>query len=87
MEKRKGHLERYCPRLGGAITFMYCMTCGDDRSACWKVIDCWWEYFDIMAYLKENLSEDAMARLLSSKPKPKIESILDLITQAKTRTE
>ena len=87
MAATKDHLKRRCPRLGGPVTFEYCKICGDDNGPCWKTIDCWWEYFDIRLYLKENLPENEFNRLLNAGPKPKISSIVDLIEQAKKRIE
>lgn len=82
----KDHHERRCPRLGGPVSFEYCRGCGENKSFCWKVIDCWWEHFDIVAYLKDNLPEDKVAALMDAKPKPKITSLVELIAQAEKRT-
>jgi len=78
---------RRCPRLGHEIAFAYCLTCGEVGGPCWKVADCWWEYFDVVAYLKENFPADRVAALLNARPKPKIASILELIQQAQERTK
>ncbi len=85
--KDKDLFKRQCPRLGGLVQFDYCMTCGEDMPVCWKVIDCWWEYFDIMGYLKRNLPEDDVTRLVNARPKPKIASLVELIAQAEKRTK
>ncbi len=76
-----------CPRLGGTISFEYCRTCGDDHLPCWKIADCWWESFDVMSYLRENLPEDQLTLLLEKKeqPQPKVNSLLDLIEKARSR--
>jgi hypothetical protein len=73
------HLERRCPRLGGPVSFNYCRTCGDEKIFCQKIADCWWEYFDVAAWLKENLSEEDLNELLTKKPKPKLTGILEII--------
>ncbi|MCF8069050.1 MAG: hypothetical protein K9L30_10735 [Desulfobacterales bacterium] len=81
-------LERRCPRLGGQIAFRYCLNCSEDHQPCFKIMDCWWEQFDIAGYLKENLSEAAYEKIAgNSKPQPKIASLLDLIEQAKNRNK
>ena len=85
MEESKDHLERRCPRLGGDISFGYCRTSGDNDSVCWKIFDCWWEYFDVVAHLKKYLPEDQFNRILQARPKPKIVSLVELIEQAKKR--
>jgi hypothetical protein len=82
-ENDKELLERRCPRLGGPVPFGYCKTIGDDGLPCFKTMDCWWEYFDIQTYLKENLSEKEMEKFLSTKAPPKVASIIELIEKAK----
>ncbi len=82
----KDELERRCPRLGHSVFFQYCMTCGEDNILpCFKLGDCWWEYFDVAAYLKTKLTEEQFGRFICSKPKPKVASLLDMIEQAKKR--
>lgn len=78
-------MERRCPRLGGPVFFGYCRTSGDDHSVCWKILDCWWESFDVVELLQNSLSEQKFNQLVHSKPKPKIVSLIELIEQAKER--
>ncbi len=78
--------ERRCPRLGHSVRFGYCRTCGEEMPVCFKVFDCWWERFDVVAYLKGRMPEDEFAKLSKAEPKPKVASLLDLIAQAKKRT-
>jgi hypothetical protein len=85
MSENKDQIERRCPRLGGSVSFGYCRTSGDDNSPCWKVFDCWWECFDVVGYLKNSLSEDMFTRLVNSKPKPKIVSLVEIMQAAKER--
>lgn len=81
----KDSLERRCPRLGGPVPFKYCRTSGDDGLPCFKVMDCWWENFDIQSYLERTLSEAELVKLLQSKPPSKIESIIELIEKAQKK--
>ncbi|MDP2861206.1 MAG: hypothetical protein Q8N95_00270 [Desulfobacterales bacterium] len=76
-------LDIRCPRLGSSVSFGYCRTCGDSRSPCFKIFDCWWECFDVIAYFKERLSEEEFMQLAMSRPKPKVSSLLELIEQAR----
>lgn len=76
-----------CPRLGQEIHFEYCMESGDDDFACWKVLDCWWEIFDVESYLKANLPASEFNRMIQMKPKPKVASLVELVEKAKRRTE
>ena len=78
-------MERRCPRLGHPISFSYCLSGGEDDLPCWKIVDCWWEYFDVMGYLKKHYTEETLSKLLAERPKPKISSIVELIEQVKNR--
>ncbi|MDY6905524.1 MAG: hypothetical protein SWH61_12665 [Thermodesulfobacteriota bacterium] len=78
--------ERRCPRLGHDITFTYCLGCGEDGGPCFKTADCWWEYFDVVGYLRTHYAEDTVSRILDARPRPKVASLLELIEQAKERT-
>jgi hypothetical protein len=83
--KDRDQIERRCPRLGGSVSFGYCRTSGDDQSVCWKILDCWWESFDVVKHLQNSLSEKRFNQLVHAKPKPKILSLVELIEQAKKR--
>ena len=82
MEESNKKLIRRCPR-----PFEYCEVCGDDKHPCFKILDCWWEYFDVVQYLKEKLPEDQFNRLMAAKPKPKVASLVELIEQARQRNK
>lgn len=75
------NLERRCPRLGSDISFNYCLISGEDDGPCFKILDCWWEYFDVADYLRRNMPEAAFAELIrtAEQPKNKIGSIIDII--------
>jgi N utilization substance protein B len=77
-------LERRCPRLGGPVPFSYCKSAGEDGLPCFKSLDCWWEYFDIQAYLENHLSEQDLQKFLNTRVQPKVASLLELIEKAKT---
>jgi len=83
-EDRENAIRR-CPRLGGPVPFSYCMKGSEEKFPCGKIIDCWWEIFDVETYLRENLAEEDFRALLDQKPKPKITSILELIEKAKNK--
>jgi len=85
MREDMDRLERRCPRLGGPVSFGYCRTSGDDHSVCWKILDCWWESFDVVGYLQDSLSAEQFNKLVHAKPKPKIVSLIELVEQAKKR--
>jgi hypothetical protein len=79
-------LQRRCPRLGGDVPFAYCRTSGEDHSPCLKVMDCWWERFDVVAYLKTRLSVEAFDGLAARRPPTdKVASLVELIRRAQAR--
>lgn len=80
------NLKRRCPRLGSDIPFEYCMMSGEDDFPCWKILDCWWETFDVDTYLKANVSETLYKELTKAKPpRDKVASILEIAEKAKKR--
>lgn len=84
MDTTKDSYHRRCPRLGGPVTFAYCRTCGDPPEPCWKIRDCWWEYFDINTYLEQNLTPAQRDRLAARcRPPAKVASLLELIERAR----
>ncbi len=79
-------LKRRCPRLGSEVSFAYCLTGGADEKPCWKIFDCWWEIFDVTAYLKTRLSPETFEALkarASAPPENKLTSIIEIAQQAK----
>ncbi|MBU0988354.1 MAG: hypothetical protein KKH68_13985 [Proteobacteria bacterium] len=86
MDRSKDHLEQRCPRLGGPVTFHYCRKSGDDGAACWKIFDCWWEFFDVVGYMHKCLPGEKFKALAEARPQPKIASLVELIAQARQRT-
>ena len=78
-------LVRRCPRLGGEVAFGYCKVCGGEKTPCFKVFDCWWERFDVVAHMRACLSPEAFDALSIRRPQPKMTSLVDLIRQAQAR--
>ncbi|MFH1982309.1 MAG: hypothetical protein ABIL58_10710 [Pseudomonadota bacterium] len=69
------------------MTFAYCR-CGDAGSdPCFKIFDCWWERFDVVLLMRENLPPEVFERLRLARPAPKIASLLEIIAQAKARVD
>jgi hypothetical protein len=81
-----GPLIRRCPRLGGPVAFGYCMGCEQQRP-CLKIIECWWETFDIVRYLQEHLPADHFEQMMHAQPRPKIASLIELIEKARKGVE
>jgi hypothetical protein len=66
------------------VGFTYCLRC-EFEQPCLKVVDCWWETFDIVQYLKDHLPEDQFERVMNARPKAKIASLVEVIQQARQR--
>jgi hypothetical protein len=78
--------ERRCPRLGGTvISFSYCMISGNDDLPCLKILDCWWEEFDVQTYLEEQMTAPAYQRFISTvqRQQNKIGSIVEIANMAR----
>jgi hypothetical protein len=73
----------YCRKLGHYLAFTYC-----GREAlglpCKKIIDCWFESFNIQKYLKDNFQAHELAHLYAP-PHAKMTTLVDLIKQARER--
>jgi hypothetical protein len=75
-----------CRRLGHEVTFGYCRQ-ETGGKPCRLIMDCWWEQFDVRAFLQANLSAEEMAQVAwaGESPPPKVVNLFDLIQQAKDR--
>jgi hypothetical protein len=79
-------LERRCPRLGHPVAFAYCRRhCDGEEGRCPKVLDCWWEIFDVATYFRDRLTAEEFRRLAAARPQPKAASLVELIQQARER--
>lgn len=71
-----------CPRLGHQINFSYCQI-ENNGLPCFKTLDCWYNHFNVHAYLKEKLTPEEFEKTFVKQGSPKLFSLLDLIEQAK----
>jgi len=67
--------------LGHEVTFAYCRSPGG-KTPCRKALDCWWETFDVEAFLRGQYGDEAIARILAP-PKGKLLSLVELMERAK----
>ena len=74
-----------CPKLGGEVTFAYCKTEAGDLP-CPRVIVCWHLYFPVQSHLEKTLGPQQWERFCNQKPKDKVTTLVELIEQAKKRT-
>jgi len=75
-----------CPRLGHQINFTYCRS-ENDGLPCFKTLDCWYNHFNVQAFLAKELTNKDYEKTFLQKGKPKILSLFDLIQQARERKE
>ena len=76
-----------CRRLGHEMAFGYCRQ-ETGGKPCRLILDCWWERFDVRSFLRAHLPPEVMAqveRAGNSPAPPKVQSLLDLVQQAKER--
>ena len=82
MKLPKERLTMRCPRLGHQIEFSYCRT--ENRGLpCFKTLDCWYTRFPVEEFLKKELSPEEWKQAFESPSKPKVQSLLELIEEAK----
>ncbi|MBN1364172.1 MAG: hypothetical protein JW976_05135 [Syntrophaceae bacterium] len=84
MEKEITNTLIRCPRLGDEVTFSYCLRESGDLP-CSRIMRCWSHSFDVEAILKDRLAPETLEKFLSSQPKDKVSSLLELIETAKAK--
>ncbi len=75
-------LQMRCPRLGGEVTFDYCLKEGGDLP-CPRTVRCWGPYMPVEAYLRQHLTREQWDRCFNREPGEKIASLIELIETAK----
>ena len=75
------HRRRRCPRLGHEVSFAYCREPAQ-RLPCRKILDCWFETFDVDRFVRAVLTDEEVAQVLAP-PKDRMLSILEIIERAK----
>jgi hypothetical protein len=71
---------RRCPALGHEVPFSYCRAPGRDLP-CRKIFDCWWETFDVAAFMKQHYTPEQLQQI-TAPPPSKASSLIDLIRRA-----
>ena len=72
----------HCIQLGGEIPFRYCRTVNQDLP-CRRIVSCWEFRMDIVSFLNDHYSAEELQNIFSPPAKTRIETILELIEQAK----
>jgi hypothetical protein len=73
--------KRRCPMLGHDVSFAYCRAPASD-APCHKVLDCWWEEFDVETFIRTCYGHGAIARLREPR-QDKACTLVDLIEKAR----
>ena len=73
-----------CPRLGHQIYFSYCRV-ENMGSPCIKILDCWFEHFDVEEYLRSKLSHEEWEQFINRPGKAKVQSLIEIIDQTQER--
>lgn len=75
----------YCRKLGHWLSFSYCRQ-ENNGLPCRKIADCWFEKIPIERFLKENYKEEEISYIFKPS-KQKLTSLIELIEQAKKRSD
>jgi hypothetical protein len=75
--------ECYCRILGHHLSFSYCRSC-QEGAPCFKILDCWFDKFDVRRFIEENYTTEEIERFLQP-PKAKVQTLVELIQQARKR--
>ncbi|MGO8989416.1 MAG: hypothetical protein ACLQGU_22690 [bacterium] len=71
-----------CPQLGGEVPFRYCRTVHENLP-CQRVMVCWEFRIKISKFLSEHYSIEQIQCALTPSAKTRIDTILELIEEAK----
>jgi len=75
-----------CPRLGHHLAFSYCRV-ESKGLPCFKIMNCWCEHFMVEDFLRKELDTEEWEKVFNRPVKPKILSLVELIEEAKKRTQ
>ena len=73
--------QRHCPMLGHEVGFGYCRAPGQPLP-CRRVLDCWWETFDVGAFVRANWTAEQIDEILRPR-QDKVTTLLSLIEQTR----
>ena len=73
-----------CRKLGHQISFSYCRF-ENNGLPCIRTLDCWYLFFPVDEFLRNELSEEEWTEVFESPQKPKVVSLVELIEQAQKK--
>ena len=68
----------YCNQIGMLIEFSYCISM-NEKLPCRNIIGCWKGRTDIIAFLRENFTDEELKKAFGGPPKSRIERIIESI--------
>ena len=77
--------QRRCPMLGHQVSFSYCRAPGAELP-CRRVFDCWWEMFDVEAFVRSHFSDEDVQRIVAPRQQKAV-TIYELIERARKNAE
>jgi len=75
-----------CPRLGQQIYFSYCRQ-ENMGLPCFKTLDCWYIHFQVVDYLRQELTAAEWEESFEKQQTPKIISLAALVEKAVKKAE
>ncbi len=75
-----------CPKLGHQIYFSYCRQ-ENMGNPCFKTLNCWYIHFQVVDYLKKELTAEEWQDSFEKPPKPKMLSLVEILEQVQKKTE
>lgn len=76
-------LEKYCPKLGHALTFQYCR-CESNKLPCSRIADCWQEKLPVREFLDSNYSLEEK-KFIFRPAKNKLLSLFEIIQKSQAK--
>lgn len=73
-----------CRKLGNPVPFSYCRI-ENSGSPCFRIIDCWYDYFMVEDFLRLELEPEDWERIFNQPPRAKVLTLVELIEEAKKR--
>jgi len=76
---------RRCPMLGHDVPLAYCRAPGSEIP-CRRVFDCWWETFEVEAFVRAHYGAGVIAQILAPR-QDKTATIVELIERARKNAD
>ena len=75
-----------CRLLGGPVPFQYCRSM-NEKLPCRLILGCWSERLPIIEFLKDNFTEDELAKAFAIDDRSRLVKLVELVEKAKRPEE